>query len=111
MEVPTDYRAGYKQARLIDQKTADTYVDHTLIGDPVMDAVVEELADLAPNEVHQFIQAGMDGDRDGLRNAPPLLRDFFLEAPEPDPSGWITRRSDRGSAPSSATPCSSSPPS
>ena len=88
MEVPTDYRAGYEQARLIDPKTADTDVAHTLIGDPVMDAVVEELADLAPNEVHQFIQAGMDGDRDGMRNAPPLLRDFFLDAPEPDPE-WL----------------------
>ncbi len=88
MEMPAEYRAGYEQARHIDAEAADTYVAHTLVGDPVMDAVVAELADLAPSEVHQFIQAGMDGDHEGMRNAPPLLRDFFLDAPEPEPE-WL----------------------
>ena len=88
MGTPTDYRAGYEQARLIDKEAADTYVAHTLVGDPVMDAVVEELAPLPQSQVHQFIQAGMEGDRDGMRDAPQLLRDFFLDAPEPDPH-WL----------------------
>ena len=83
--VPTDYGAGYEQARRVDQEAADTYVAHTLIGDPIMDLVVEELAPLPQEQVHELIQAGMDGDREGLRDAPPLLREFFLDTPPPDP--------------------------
>ena len=86
--VPADYRAGYEQARRVDQEAADTYVAHTLIGDPIMDGVVEELESLPGNQVHQFIEAGMEEDREGLRDAPPLLREFFLDAPPPDPD-WL----------------------
>ncbi len=86
--VPTDYGAGYEQARRVDPEAADTYLAHTLIGDPIMDLVVEELAPLPQEQVHELIQAGMDGDREGLRDAPPRLREFFLDAPPPDPD-WL----------------------
>jgi len=86
--MPADYRAGYEQARRVDQEAADTYVAHTLIGDPIMDAVVEELESLPGNRVHQFIEAGMEEDREGLRDAPPRLREFFFDAPPPDPD-WL----------------------
>ena len=36
-----DYKSGYEKARLVDRETADNYIAHTHIGDPVMDAVVE----------------------------------------------------------------------
>ena len=88
IEGPSDYRAGYAKARLVDKETADNYVAHTHVGAPVMDAVVEELASLPQDEVHTFLRAGMDEDREGMRNAPRLLRDFFLDAPPPDP-GWL----------------------
>ncbi len=88
MEVPSDYQAGYDQARLIDPKTADNYIAHTIIGDPVMDALVEELAELPQEQVHQFLRAGMDEDRSGLQDAPRALRDFFVDAPQPDPD-WL----------------------
>jgi len=88
MEVPHDYKAGYERACLVDKVTADNYLAHTQIGDPVMDAVVEELAPLPQKQVHKFVQAGMDQDREGMRNAPQILRDFFLEAPQPDPD-WL----------------------
>ena len=42
MEAPSDYKAGYEKASLVDKETADNYIAHTRIGDPVMDAVVEE---------------------------------------------------------------------
>ena len=77
MELPSDYKAGYEKARLVDKEAADTYVAHTRIGDPVMDAIVEELASLPQPQVHRFIQAGMDEDRDGMR-----------DAPQPDPD-WL----------------------
>ena len=88
MEVPSDYKAGYEKARLVDKETADNYLAHTHVGDPVMDAIVEELASLPQQQVHRFIQAGMEETREGLRNAPQLLRDFFLDAPQPDPD-WL----------------------
>ena len=88
MEVPSEYQAGYDQARLIDQKTADNYIAHTIIGDPVMDALVEELAEFPQERVHQFLRAGMDEDQDGLRDAPRALRRFFVDEPQPDPD-WL----------------------
>ena len=88
MNIPRDYIKGYDKARPIDPELASNYVANTLVGDPVMDAIVEELASLPSHQIHQFIQAGMEEDRDGLRNAPQLLRDFFIDAPQPDPD-WL----------------------
>ena len=90
MKLPTAYTDGYARAREVDRESADNYIAHTLIGDPVMDALVEEMAPLPQADVHRFIQAGMEEDRDGLRDAPRLLRDFFLDAPQPDPD-WLDR--------------------
>ena len=88
VNIPTDYKPGYEKARLIDEEAADNYIVHTRIGDPVMDAVVEELASLPQSEVHEFLRAGMDEDREGMQDAPQLLRDFFIDAPQPDPD-WL----------------------
>ncbi len=63
--VSTNYQAGYEQARRVDQEAADTYVAHTLVGDPIMDLVVVELVPLPQEQVHELIEAGMDGDREG----------------------------------------------
>ncbi|MCY4624628.1 MAG: oxygenase MpaB family protein [Chloroflexi bacterium] len=88
MTVPGDYLKGYEEARKMDPGLADTYVAHTRVGDEVMDAVVQELAPLPQAQVHQFINAGMQEDWKGLRNAPQLLRDFFMDARQPDPD-WL----------------------
>ena len=88
MKIPTAYIPGYEAARAIDPEMADNYVAHTIVGDPVMDALVEELAPLPRNQIHRLISAGMEEDRDGLRNAPQALRDFFIDAPQPDPD-WL----------------------
>jgi len=88
MKIPTAYIPGYEAARAIDPEMADNYVAHTIVGDPVMDALVEELAPLSRNQIHRLISAGMEEDRDGLRNAPQALRDFFMDAPQPDPD-WL----------------------
>ena len=85
MNIPTDYTGGHEKARLVDSDLADKYVAHTLMGDPVMDAVVDELAPLPQEQVHNFIQAGMHGEDMG--QAPALLRAFF-ESPPPDPV-WL----------------------
>ena len=90
LNAPSAYVDGYTKARAVDREAADNYIVHTRIGDPVMDAVVEEMAPLPREQVHKFIRAGMDEDRDGLRNAPRALRDFFIDAPQPDPD-WLDR--------------------
>ena len=83
MNVPADYRGGSERARAIDAELAERYVAHTLVGDPAADAVVAELAPLDPEQARRFLQAGMDRERDVLRDAPPLLQSFFegLETP------------------------------
>ena len=87
---PSAYVDGYAKACAVDREAADNYIAHTRIGDPVMDEVVEEMASLPPEQIHELIRAGMEEDRDGLRNAPRSLRDFFIDAPQPDPD-WLDR--------------------
>ena len=85
MRVPSAYRFGYRRAIPIDLDTAQNYIAHTTVGDPVMDAIAAELATVPREQVHEFIQAGMQEDRDGLKHAPQLLRDFFTDPPsDPD---------------------------
>ena len=79
LNVPSAYTEGYARASAVDREAADNYIAHTLVGDPVMDALVEEMAPLPQAEIHRFIQAGMEEDRDGLR-----------DAPQPDPD-WLDR--------------------
>ena len=88
MKLPSAYTEGYAKARRIDRETADNYLRHTLIGDPVVDAVVEELASLDPEEAARLIRAGMDQEEEILRSAPQALRAFFLDSPPPDPP-WL----------------------
>ena len=75
--IPAVYRPGYEQARADDRDLAENYVRHTLIGDPEADAVVEALAEFGQKEAHRFIHAGMERQEDILREAPPILSDFF----------------------------------
>ncbi len=87
MNVPTDYRPRYERARAVNPELAEKYVAHTLIGDPEADALMEELSTIDADGAFRFLQAGMDQERDALRDAPPTVRAFFqnLETP-PD---WV----------------------
>ena len=64
-------------ARLYDRATADNYIKHTIIGNPELDTVMEELASLPPDDLHRFIGAGIEQQDEILRSAPQALRDFF----------------------------------
>ena len=61
---------------------------HTTIGDPVMDSLLEELQGLEQGDVHRYIRAGMEEDRAELRKAPQAVREFFIDAPQPEPE-WL----------------------
>ena len=83
--IPAVYRAGYEKARVHHPEVAANYVEHTLVGDPAADAVVEALAPHDQMQVHRFIHAGMERQEDVLREASPVLSEFFDRISVPPP--------------------------
>ena len=82
--VPSDYRQGYEKARAVAPDIADSYIAHTLIGDSLGEAMVEDLADLGTRESRRLIEAAMQQEgEEALRNAPASLREFFRDAESP----------------------------
>ena len=88
MTIPTDYRAGYEKARQLAPETAANYVAHTLIGDPLADAMLEDLASVSRQEQALLFQAALlERDWDSLADAPSSAREFFEDAEKvPD---WV----------------------
>ena len=64
VNIPADYVAGYENARQVASEMAANYVDHTLIGDPLGEAMAEDLAGLEPGESMRLIQAAMEQEGD-----------------------------------------------
>ena len=83
MQIPSEYRAGYAKAGLVDPSAADNYLLHTAIGDPVLDRVLRDLSDLPAPQLHRFVHAGIEQQTEQLRRAPKALRDFFEELETP----------------------------
>lgn len=81
--IPSDYEEGYQKARLVDPEMADRYVWHTQIGDPEADVMVDDLAAMPAKDAHRFIEAGMDGDENILKDAPATLVRFFRKLDTP----------------------------
>ena len=77
MQIPSSYQPGYKEALLTDPALAKTYIQHTLIGDPDADALINAISDIDHEEQGEFIKAGMDQDEEKLRDAPQAVRAFF----------------------------------
>ena len=81
MNMPTDYLTGYRKACALDPETASNYIAHTLIGDPLADAMLDDLADLPGHERTLLLQAVMqDRDEVALSDAPPSVQAFFKDA-------------------------------
>lgn len=72
--------------------TADNYIKHTNIGDPLMDSLMDELSSLPPQELHGFIEAGIEQRDETLRKAPRVLCDFFKNLEEPP---WLDHEAFR----------------
>ena len=84
MKMPTDYTIGYEKARAVAPDIADKYIAHTFIGDPLGEAMMEDLAEFTPQESERLIQAAMNQEgEEALRNAPASLREFFRDAETP----------------------------
>ena len=90
IQVPSDYVESYQQARRLNQALADNYIKHTLIGDPELDPVMQELSSMPPDDLHRFIGAAIEQHDEGVRKAPQVLRDFFKNLEESPP--WLNRR-------------------
>ena len=90
IQVPSDYVESHQQARRLDQAVADNYIKHTLIGDPELDLVMQELSSMPPNDLHRFIGAAIEQHDEVVRKAPQVLRDFFKNLEESPP--WLNRR-------------------
>ena len=60
MRIPILYQPGYKKAQASNPELADKYIEHTLIGDPAADALVNALATADQEQQSEFIRAGMD---------------------------------------------------
>ncbi len=89
LNTPSAYVDAYARASAVDRETADNYIRHTTIGDPELDPVMEELADLPQDDMHRFIAAGMDRQAEILRNAPRALRDFFERIDDAPTPTWV----------------------
>ena len=91
MKTPSCYteEGGYAQARLLNPAMADNYIAHTVIGDPLADAAVEELSSYSQKESSGFIRAGMRNDEDALAKAPPLFQEFFHSLATPP--AWVNK--------------------
>ena len=84
MNIPSDYKMGYERACKVAPEMASNYVAHSLIADPVAEAMTEDLAELDPGKSWQLIQTAMDNpSEEALRDAPGSLREFFDEASTP----------------------------
>ena len=90
--LPSAYIKGYGKARLYNQAAADNYIKHTTIGDPELDPVLEELSSMPPQDLHRFIEAGIEQQEEVLQKAPQALRGFFKNLEEPP---WLMYESFR----------------
>ena len=89
MGIPSAYNEGMARAAEIHPLHAATYLEHTCIGDPLLDPVMQELRDFNPDELHRFIGAGID-QRPELKRAPSALQEFFRQVDEPP--AWLDLR-------------------
>ena len=78
--IPSSYLDGYREARALDAEMADTYLAHTMIGDPAADRVVEDLArDYEQAEAAALLAAAIQNHGDLPENAPDSLRELVEE--------------------------------
>ncbi|MXX22592.1 MAG: hypothetical protein F4Z93_05720, partial [Rhodospirillales bacterium] len=59
LRIPTAYVDGYATALAANESLATNYIQHTTMGDPVLDPIMDELAELEPSKLHKFVEAGI----------------------------------------------------
>ena len=79
MRIPEVYLPGHLAAREHDPELAEAYIRHTTEGDPLADAVAEDLSGLAPSEVHAMLAGALDGPGAPPSSVPESLRELLCE--------------------------------
>ena len=77
MDIPTEYRAGFAKARLVDAELAERYIRYTQVGDPAADAVMAACRSVPVGQQMAWFRRGIDDGPDGIPDAPAELRDFL----------------------------------
>ena len=80
VQAPGAYGTGYAKACDVDSTLATNYIRHTRLGDPVLDPVMADVADLDGAVLNGFIRAGIEREQAELRHAPRSLRHFFEDS-------------------------------
>ena len=80
MDIPVAYVAGYETARERDPELAEAYIRHTTVGDPLADALIEDLSSLAPGEVHSLLTRALESSGAAGSGMPESLREFVARA-------------------------------
>lgn len=78
--IPGMYVPGYERARKINPALADTYIRHTMVGDPLADAMVKDISQLEPAEGRRLIHAVMESEEDALATAPASVQALYQDA-------------------------------
>ena len=86
--VPTDYRDSFMRAYAVDPKRAVNYIAHTMIADPVCDAMMEQLDAVPTRDSDRFLRLAVEEPDDPtLSDAPPAVH-AFIEDLETVPD-WV----------------------
>ena len=93
MNIPSAYAAGYEAARARDPQLAEAYVRHTMVGDPLADAVIRDLGSLSPEEIHDTLAKALEGPEASRHGIPNSLLAFVQEARRIP--AWFDRRRAR----------------
>ena len=83
LTIPSDYVSGYERGRRIDEEKASKFIANTMAGDTEADPVVDLLFSLDGATRRRIVAGCMDEDREVMREAPQLVREFFESIKEP----------------------------
>ena len=89
MNRPAAYHDSLVRCPADMKDEAENYIAQTMIGDPELDPIMEELSSMPTNELHRYIEAGIEQQDRVFRAAPRCLRDFFDSIDEP---AWVDHK-------------------
>ena len=93
--IPSHYRESFKRGYAANPERARNYIVHTMVGDPVCDALMAQLEDVPLRDADRFIRAAIENPDDpALRDAPAVVH-TFVEDLETVPD-WVDYRDFTG---------------
>ena len=93
INMPTVYESGYVVAHKVNPDLALKYVEHTTIGDPEIEAMVKELANLEAKQGHLALRAVLNNQNEEKIEVPHSLREFIER--QKSPPDWVDYSSFR----------------